>query len=55
MLVKPNRILLYQEGYYVMQMKNNDDVEKVLHNRPYYMNRRIIIVRKWVLGFDFSE
>lgn len=53
--LKPVKILAHSDGYFIMRLKSEEDCLRVLDNGPYFMNRKVVIVKRWSIGFDFRE
>lgn len=50
--IKPSKILSHKDGYFILRLKSEDVMKSVLEGGPYFMNRRIVIVKKWSVEFD---
>ncbi|KAG5572395.1 hypothetical protein H5410_062161 [Solanum commersonii] len=49
------KILLHGEGYYIFKFKSEEDKEKVINYGPYYFSNRPLILKPWVLDFEFDK
>ncbi|KAK4737473.1 hypothetical protein R3W88_001170 [Solanum pinnatisectum] len=47
--------LYYKDEYYVVGFANEEERDRVLCSGPYYLMRRPIIMKPWVLEFNFKE
>ncbi|KAH0724818.1 hypothetical protein KY284_000683 [Solanum tuberosum] len=53
-VLMPN-ILLHDEGYYIFKFKSEEDKGKVINFGPYYFSNRPLILKPWVLDFEFDK
>ncbi|KAH0764714.1 hypothetical protein KY285_000585 [Solanum tuberosum] len=49
------KILLHDEGYYIFKFKSEEDKENVINFGPYYFSNRPLILKPWVLDFEFDK
>lgn len=52
-MMKP-RILYHVDGYYVLQLKNCEDQDLVLHFGPYSYHNKPFILRNWSIDYEFA-
>lgn len=53
-VAKPE-IFLYEEGYFVVKFKKEEDRDEIIYFGPYSMNNRSLILRVWSHDINFKE
>lgn len=39
----------------ILTLRNEYEFQRVIENGPYYMNRKLVMGKKWYLNFDFRK
>ncbi|WMV30066.1 hypothetical protein MTR67_023451 [Solanum verrucosum] len=48
-------ILYHKDGYFVVRFAKEEEMDKVLCSGPHYLMRRPVIMKPWVLEFNFNK
>ncbi|KAK4713158.1 hypothetical protein R3W88_019065 [Solanum pinnatisectum] len=48
-------VLYHSDGYFVVRFANEEERDKVLCAGPHYLLKRHVIMKPWLLEFNFKE